>query len=580
MPKIKKVAICIILMGLINIYRATAQQTGATTGVGVTDIEKMMQSSSMPTNTDVLKSETMAVDNIISPQLYHIGPSDILAVQVLSGATAEYLLSVTPENSILLPRIGEVSLIGKTLAQAKDTIISIIQKRNPNATVSVTLRKPRICYITIKGNVLSPGIYSLPATMKISTAIKLANQQTTSGTTSNNSLRTKQLVSEADKLLSKLSASQIPSYIARNITILHADGTSETADLEKAMALGSIDSDPLLRESDEIYVPFESGYSPTIAITGAVRSPQIVAFKKGDKVSFLLKLSRGSTENARRDGVILVQNGERRALKTDNELNLLEPDIELQAGSVIIVEQENPVVEMKQQGIVEVIGSIKSPGTFVIESNTTRLNEVIDKTGGFTSEAYLPLAYILRREKNMQSSELQSNQILKGLQYTDLVPEDTSRFMLHNKERRPLVSCDFVAAFVNKSETDNVVLQDGDVIVVPENPKRVFVYGQINKPGYVAFTPNKTMDWYINQAGGYSTGAEKSLARIVKGRTKVWSIGGENIFVEAGDEIYAPPPTQKPIGYEIQNYTLLLTAIGALIGVAGFIYNVYLNSKK
>ncbi|MBS1536354.1 MAG: SLBB domain-containing protein [Bacteroidetes bacterium] len=576
MRKIKEVTAIVILIGIINVCFAFSQQTGGSTGAGVSDIEKMMQASATPTNPDVLKTETMAVDNVISPQLYHIGPGDVLAVQILSGATAEYLLSVTPENSILLPRIGEVSLVGKTLAQAKDTIISIILKRNSNATVSVTLRKPRLCYVTIKGNVLSPGLFTLPATMKVSTAIKLANQQS-SGTSSSITSRSKQTVSEADKVLSKLSASGLSSFAARNITVLHADGTSETSDLEKAMALGSIASDPLVRESDEIYVPFESGISPTIGITGAVRSPQIVTYKKGDKASFLLKLSRGLAENARENSVFLVQNGERKALKTDKELNLLEPDIELQAGSIIVVEQETPLTGINRQGIVEVTGNVKSPGTYIIESNTTRLSEVIEKTGGFTSEAYLPLAYILRREKKSQSDELQSNQTKKGLQYSDLVPEDTARFNLHNKERRPLVSCDFVSAFTRNSESDNVVLQDGDVIVVPENPKRVFVYGQVNKPGYVSFTPNKTMEWYIERAGGFATGAEKSLARIIKGRTKVWSTGGDNVFVEAGDEIYTPPPTQKPIGYEIQNYTLLVTAIGTLASIFSFIYYAFIR---
>jgi protein involved in polysaccharide export with SLBB domain len=576
---IGEVSVLIILLGIICTNTAIAQQTGNAPGTGAMDIEKMMQSTAVPTNTDILKNESIAVDNVISPQLYRIGPSDVLAVQILSGASVEYLLSVTPENSILLPRIGEVSLIGKTLSQVKDTIIQIIQKRNSNATVSVTLRKPRMCYVTIKGNILFPGTYSLSATMRVSTAIKLANQQSASSSATPTT-RSKPIVSEADKLLSKSSATELSSFVARNITITHADGVSETADIEQAMILGNPVLDPLVRESDEIYIPFESNNSPTIAISGAVRSPKVIAFKKGDKASFLLKLSRGAAENARFNSVYLIQNGERKLLKTDANLNLLEPDIELEAGSAIIVEQVPPIIGIKQQGIVEVSGSVQLPGTFVIESNKTRLSEVIEKAGGFSSEAYLPLAYILRREKTMQFADQEKNHTERSLQYSDLVPEDTARFNLHNKERRPLVSCDFVAAFIRKSDVDNVPLQDGDVIIVPKNPQRVFVYGQVNKPGYMSFTPNKTMEWYIEQAGGFAVGADKSLSRIIKGRTKVWSLGGENSFVESGDEIYVPPPTQKPIGYEIQNYTLLVSAVGTLVVLAGFIYNLIKDSQR
>ncbi|MBI3258747.1 MAG: SLBB domain-containing protein [Ignavibacteriae bacterium] len=580
MTKLGQYAVFIILIGIIGISSMFAQQTGGAGGSSTADIEKMMQAAATPINPDALKTEALPVDNIISPQLYHIGPSDVLAVQILAGASVEYLLSVTPENSILLPRIGEVSLNGKTLSQAKDTIIAIIQKRNSNAVVSVTLRKPRLCYVTIKGNVLSPGMYSFPASMKVSTAIKLANQEGPSGAAATQTSRSKPPISEADKLLFKSSASGLSSFVARNITVLHSDGTSETADLEKAIAMGNAAADPLIRESDEIYVPFEASSNATIAITGAVRSPQIVSYKKGDKASLLLKLSRGASENARANSVFLVQNGERRALKTDANLNLTEPDIELQAGSVIVVEKENQQTGMRQQGIVEVTGNVKLPGSYIVESNVTKLTDVIEQAGGFTNEAYLPLSYILRREREFQTTEQKGNQILQGLQYTDLVPEDTSRFILHNKERRPLVSCDFVAAFNRKSDTDNVVLQDGDVIVVPANPQRVFVYGQVNKPGYLAYTPNKTMEWYIAQAGGFAAGADKSLARIVKGRTKVWSFGGEDNIVQSGDEIYAPPPTQKPIGYELQGYTLLVSAIGAVVSLAGFFYGIYLNSTR
>ncbi|MBK9249417.1 MAG: SLBB domain-containing protein [Ignavibacteria bacterium] len=268
----------------------------------------------------------------------------------------------------------------------------------------------------------------------------------------------------------------------------------------------------------------------------------------------------------------MIQNGVKRQLKTDDKLQLLEPDFELQPGSAIIAERDAYNVQIKQ-GIIEVTGNVKSPGAYSIEHNSTRLREVIDQAGGFTDDAYLPLAYILRREYVKNSIE-EDNVSERALQYTDLVPEDTARFIHHTKDRRPLVSCDMAAAFNRKSEVDNVLMQDGDVIVVPNNPQRVFVYGQVNKPGYMAYTPGKTMEWYIEQAGGFATGADKSLARIIKGRTKVWSIGGDNIFIESGDEIYAPPPTVKPIGYEIQNYTLLVTAIGALVGVAGFIYSI------
>ena len=62
------------------------------------------------------------------------------------------------------------------------------------------------------------------------------------------------------------------------------------------------------------------------------------------------------------------------------------------------------------------------------------------------------------------------------------------------------------------------------------------VYGQVNNPGYVTFEPGKSMQWYVDRAGGYASGAEKELTRIIKGRSHVWIKGDEkNVIVESGD---------------------------------------------
>ena len=566
---------------------------GQTKGFSAGDNESLLKSDALEglkASQQAMNSNAMAVDNIVSPQQYRIGPGDILSYQLLNSAGVEQLLQVTPENSVLLPRIGEVSLIGKTLAEAKDTIIQIVKQRNANTPVYITLRQPRLAIVNVRGNVLFPNTYTLPASMKVSTAIKLANQlQGSSGQANFEEVRAMRKMqafsNQYDEAAGIGSTGRSLPYAMRNTIVKHNDGTTKIIDIERALAMGDAAYDIHLREGDEIYVPFEPRSYPTISISGGVRRPGVYAFKNGDKASLLLKFGLGISETGDPSRVYLTMPGrERRLLAVDNALNLVGNDIALEPGSAIIVE-ENSFHSNVKQGVVTVSGAVQNPGTFVIEPHVTRMKDVISRAGGFKEDAYLPLAYILRRESNQTLQIDERFALFEKFQYSNLTLEDTVRYLMDMNYRRPIVSADFVAAYQNNSDKDNVPLEDGDVIVIPTNPKRVYIFGQVNKPGYIEFTPGRSMTWYIEQAGGYATGAEPERARIIRGRTNVWEEDAPGVVVNAGDEIYIPRPPDISKSLELQNKgitaSLISTAVFATLSLVGIIVNLIIaNNRK
>jgi protein involved in polysaccharide export with SLBB domain len=550
------------------------------------DMTKLMQQNA-PSGSELLRTELLPSDNIVDPITYRVGPGDVLSIQILSGNATEQYISITPENSVLIPRIGEVSLLGKTLSQAKDTIITVMKNRNPQATITVMLRKSRTLYISIKGNIRFPGTYTVPASMRVSTIIRLANQppksaaQNTMGGTSAQIDQSKELNAiEAQKSVLKagtMSAGEdLPSFVARNISILHTDGSAHNVDLEKSITEVRNNLDPTLREGDQIYVPFEKPGYATIAIAGAVRRPITIAYKQGDKASMLLKLGYGFTEDANVNEVYLDQGGQQTKIPMQSD-GTLSKDIDIVPGAVIVVRSNNILATGFKTGVAELTGAIQNPGAYTIKAGITTLKDIIEQAGGITDKAYLPLAYIVRREKQEPASNEPRFRAMMGMQFTDLKAEDTMRYLMHSMYRKPSVACDFTKAF-SGSEKDNVLIEDGDIIVMPENPQRVYVYGQVNNPGYVTFVSGKTMDWYIQQAGGYAAGADEDLTRIIKGRSKIWVEGDKkDVFVESGDEIYCAPPSQRPPGYEYQYYSFLITAIGGLVATLNVVYYAFIR---
>lgn len=521
------------------------------------------------------------VDNVVSAEYYYVGPGDVLLVQkidALSLGPGESLI-VSPENTVVLPRFGEISLRNKTLAQARQEIQDSVLRRLPNTKVFVTLQRPRTVYITIKGNVAKPGLYAFPASMSVSTAVSIANGNLIAEA-QRNLQQMASLPSQREVENIAMSASvkgqYVGSYSDRNMLVLHKNGTSVVADAIRSQVMGDPAANQMLREGDEIYVPYADEAYSLISISGAVYRPSIIPYRPGDKVSFLLRLSYGLTEKADSTKIYVVtQAGERIPVNMSAAMDGSN-DPELMAGSSIVVEEKSQTIS--DRATVAVIGHVLRPGTYEITPGTTRLRNVIEQVGGFTSEAYLPLAYILRRGM-VSYQEKGDIDFYRNLQTSSLSLLDTTRYRLDLQMRRPVVSVDFDAAFNRKSEADNVLMQNGDVIVVPESPKNVYVFGQVAKPGYIAYEPGKTMQWYIERVGGYAIDADDDRARIIKARTRLWVEGNDEVTVEAGDEIYVPRPIELPPGIAEQRYSTIASFGGILIGLAGLLANIFIFSR-
>ncbi|MBM2814480.1 MAG: hypothetical protein HW421_1242 [Ignavibacteria bacterium] len=534
---------------------------------------------------DLIRKESNPVGNPVIAEYYLIGPGDVLSFLVTSLSPVEQPIIVSPENLLMIPRIGLINTAGKTLYQVKKEIYDSIKSRIPDAIVSISLSKPRDIIVTITGDVTFPGTYIFPASYRLSTGIKIVNQKKIGAEVYNQQayslykLREKE--SEAEKPYSESGLAGSFTKIYRNIIIHHSDGSSTTADMEKASVIMDAQSDPYLREGDVINIPYENYSAPQITISGAVYRPCQIPFKTSDKASFLLKAGYSFRDGADLSNIILLfpEEGKSIKLRSDSLMNLIGSDIKLTAGCAIIV-GEKKITNTNPFGLVAVKGNVNSPGVYPIKSGQTKLKDVIDMAGGFTLEAYLPASYILRRETNGMSTINPRLNAMKLFQYSDLTLDDTSRYNLHSDYMSSMVSCDFDKLFNSNSGTENVRLDDGDLIVVPSTPKRVYVFGQVNQPGYIEFVPNKTLSYYVEKAGGYAQGAEKGRSRIIRAKTKVWIEGTDDVMVMAGDNIYVPPPPDISTALKLQTYSVYASLMATTVGIIAFILSTYQAYNK
>jgi protein involved in polysaccharide export with SLBB domain len=249
---------------------------------------------------------------------------------------------------------------------------------------------------------------------------------------------------------------------------------------------------------------------------------------------------------------------------------------------------------------------VHSPGAYAITSGVTRLADLVKRAGGLTGEAYLPLSTVERRPVKSFSAHASEAEIMRNFQYTTLTPEDTLRYKLDESMRRPFVACDFTAALENASESDNVRLQDGDVVTLAANPRNIFVFGQVNKPGFIEAAhlegQDKFADWYVRAAGGFAPNADTSRVRIIKGRNRLWvepftvNAAGRKEYarLEAGDQIYVPriPDANADLalkrltaelqkeGLEAQKSSLTWQIVSGIVGLIAGLGNVFLLGRS
>jgi protein involved in polysaccharide export with SLBB domain len=323
---------------------------------------------------------------------------------------------------------------------------------------------------------------------------------------------------------------------------------------------------------DIITVPYNKSSYPTISIYGEVVRPIELPYKSYDNIRNLWAFGGGATEHADLTNIVYHSPTGNESIIAIGEDGEPVDDFAIEAGASIIVPEINePTVERKP--IVAVKGEVRNPGYYSVDPNTG-LDELIQRAGGLTDRAYVPLGYINRRNPDDESHDKRTA-YLESFLNSDLTLEDTLRYNIDFLTKKPIVAIDFTKAAAGKADVDFV---DGDVVVIPQNPKRVYVFGRVNQPGLVKFVQGATLWDYINSAGGMTDMAEEDRIRIIRGNTNVWLDPEDNPEIFAGDQIYVPGEPDIPIFAEQQQNQLYVGIGSVLVGLGNLLFFI-LNAQ-
>ena len=249
-----------------------------------------------------------------------------------------------------------------------------------------------------------------------------------------------------------------------------------------------------------------------VDIFGEVRKTGRVNKYGGMTLEDLLYLSGGIKQSAEFgrleiSSVVDIDSAKRNLKPTRTVIRsyAIQPNLSLDSAAAKVVlkpydqvfVRKNPTFELQQN--VEIKGLIKYPGLYPRLTKFDRLSSFIERAGGVTDNANLEGAVLQRtkteffRERVIQQPKLDS----AGMPIMD------SQSLLLKSLDAP-VSIDLNKALKHKNSKYDIVLQEGDVIIVPEINPFVSIHGSVQSPLKIAFDKEHTnLMYYIDKAGGF-----------------------------------------------------------------------------
>lgn len=446
---------------------------------------------------------------------YQILAGDRVAVNAWGTVTVNDIFVVDTQGNIFLPGIGPVHLAGVRNSDLTETVLGRIrQVYRGGFDVYTNLLTASPVAVFVTGGVARPGRYAgIPS----------------------------------DSLLFFLDQAggihpEAGSY--RHIQILHRGQTTAELDLYDFLLRGSLPT-PQFEDGDTILV---GRRGPTVEVRSGDRPATTVELAgerfTGAEVLSVLRGATGANE-------VTVQ-----GLRDNRRIARTFPVTGFQQASL----SDGDVVTFREEGrpdrmLVRLEGEFEGSSVLSVQRGS-RLLDVLNFVPVDPRLANTMGAHV-RRRSVARAQRLSIQQSLDRLERSAVLALSSSRGESEIRVREAEMVSQFVEHARNVQPLGrvvtstaghqlNVLLEEGDVIVLPARTNVVRIGGEVQIAQAVMFRPDLTVRDYVRMAGGFTNRAETDAVIVLRPNAEV-TIGDEDMRIEPGDEIMVPPEIDHKI---------------------------------
>ena len=383
--------------------------------------------------------------------------------------------------------------------------------------------------------------------------------------------------------------------------VLHRMRPDRTLEVVQVDVQGILDgrvADMPLKPNDVLFIPTKQDLQEeqTLTIHGEVHYPGIYKFAHNETIEDFILQAGGLKDGASTAKVDVSRRIVNPSATGNDSIVARTYSFALKDGFVIdgeigftlqpfdeVYVRKSPGSHTQQN--ITIDGEVLFSGTYTIDKKTMRLSDAIKAAGGVSDLAYVRGARLERRtneaerlrmeaiqkkereqfETNMMESLMKSGNAAAIQQMqTDQAGQNTQQMRKYDIPYSYPVGIELDKALANPGGREDIVLREGDRIIVPRYDATVKINGEVMYPNTVAYRKGKSASWYIDQAGGFTSKGKKSQTYIIYMNGTV-AKAGHNAKPEPGCEIVVPA---KPLNKTTLTETLsIATGIGSLAAI-------------
>lgn len=389
-------------------------------------------------------SPLVNADIAMSTPGYLVTAGDVYSlVYAMGGKIVNVNLIVDISYNVKILNLATINVNGLTFSQFKRQVEDIIRNNYPLSGAQLIMVKPSVFTVMIKGEVLKAVEVQASALTRLSNVIQ----------------------------------SSLTEYSStRNIEIVSMNGKKRSYDLFTAHRNGDFSQDPFLRPGDTIII---NRFDRKVTIVGSVERPGTYELLKEDTLKELIEIYGG--------GLKEFADISKLTLMRNNNVPL---------GKFIKVEKEKiNEFQLQNKDIINIPDHIEFKPIITIEFE----------------ESFLPIKELAGHEYDRK--DMHNTEIIPFTEGSDLVSivrayrskfskmSDTKNaYLMRNGEK---IYTNFNRIFYDIDYNEKILLEAGDMIIIPAILQTVTVSGAVTRPGAYPYVPGKTYEYYIAVAGGF-----------------------------------------------------------------------------
>jgi len=492
-------------------HAAIAQPANPATTNPATTTQPMQPPPTAPGARPTLPNITMPARAVAGPD-YRLGNGDVLDVQIAGRLEVNRLqVIVDPEGLVNIPPLGAIPVGGLTLLESNRRISERARALLRFADVSIAVAIPRSFEVVVSGEVERPGAVQALAIQRLHEIILVAGGITPRGS-------------------------------ARHVVVTQG-GVSREVDVLRFELRGDLDQNPYVVDGMQVHVPARSA---SVSLAGAVRRPGDYELGPKGSLAELLELTGGLAPGGAGSDARLTRigpDGRKETSSIDLRAALTTPsDVPLQGGDTVFVPPLSvlqDVVEVRGAfvGVTDSSKTITSGKPTIVQrfelAQGERVRDVVLKAGGAAAYADLRLAFVDRAGTTGPRQR---------------IPIDMQRLL------------------VEKDETQNILLQNGDVLNVPVVEDKIYVVGEVRAPGAQDYRPDLTAREYVALAGGPGNRARIGATSVTFRNGRTYAMA-EAPPLEPGAVVTVPEVAVKWWQDYVQIASLIASLITAYTGI-------------